>query len=82
MTAEAVVLAVGGLAAGAAVGWALSEVLVAVLAGVFDPPPAGITVPWLYLGAAAAATVGALALAAETALRRSRRPPIPVLREL
>ena len=70
----------GGVVQG--IGWALSEVLVAVLAGVFDPPPAGITVPWLYLGAAAAATVGALALAAETALRRSRRPPIPVLREL
>ena len=82
MTAEAVVLAVGGLAAGAGVGWALSQVLVAVLTGVFDPPPAGITVPWLYLGGAAAVTVGALALAAETALRRSSRPPIPVLREL
>ena len=56
--------------------------LVDVLTGVFDPPPAGIAVPWLYLGGAAAVTVGALALAAELALRRSRRPPIPVLREL
>ena len=79
-TAEAVVLAVGGLAAGAGCRMGAVRVLVAVLTGVFDPPPAGITVPWLYLGAAAAATVGALALAAETALRRSRRPPIPVLR--
>jgi putative ABC transport system permease protein len=82
LTAEALVLAVGGLAAGAGVGWALSRVLVAVLTGVFDPPPAELSVPWLYLGCVAAVTVGALALAAEVALRRSRRPLIPMLREL
>ena len=82
VTAEAVVLALGGLAAGAGVGWALSQVLVTVLIGVFDPPPAAISVPWVYLLSVAVVTVGALALAAEVALRRSRRPPIPVLREL
>ena len=83
VTAEAVVLAVGGLAAGAGVGWALSQVLVAVLTGVFDPPPAGITVPWVYLGCAAAVTVGALALAAEAG-PAAQPPPrrFPMLREL
>ena len=47
-------------------GWALFQVLVAVLTGVFDPPPAGITVPWLYLGGRRRSR-SALALAAETA---------------
>jgi putative ABC transport system permease protein len=47
--AEVVVLAFGGLGAGAAVGWLLSQVLVAVLTGVFDPSPAAFTVPWHYL---------------------------------
>jgi putative ABC transport system permease protein len=35
----------GGLVGGLAVGWLLSEVLVTVLPGVFDPPADALTVP-------------------------------------
>lgn len=80
--AETAVLTVGGLVAGAAVGWLLSHVLVAVLTGVFDPPPAALTIPWTYLAGAALITVAGLASAAAAALRQGRRPPISVLREL
>ena len=79
---EAGVLTVGGLVAGAVIGWGLTEMLVAVLSGVFDPPPATITVPWGYLAAIAVLTVVALAVAATTAATLARRAPTAVLREL
>ena len=82
VTAETVVLAVAGLLAGAATGWVLSEMLVAVLTGVFDPPPAALSVPWTYLGAVAAITLAALAAATALATRRARRPAAALLREL
>ena len=82
VAAEAVVLVVGGLLAGAAAGWLLSQVLVAVLTGVFDPPPDAATVPWTYLAGAALVAVAGLGAAATGALRQSRRSPVPVLREL
>ena len=75
-------LTAGGLVAGAATGWALSEMLVAVLTGVFDPPPAALTVPWAYLGALTAITLTALGAATALATRRSRRPAAALLREL
>ena len=65
-------LAVGGLLTGGLVGLALARVLVAVLTGVFDPPPAAVTVPWTYLVATAGICVVALGVAAETAVRRRR----------
>lgn len=82
VAAEAVVLTVGGLLSGAAVGWLLSQVLVTVLTGVFDPAPAGVTVPWPYLAGAALVTVAALTGAAAAALRQGHRSPVSVLREL
>ncbi|MGW7486329.1 FtsX-like permease family protein [Streptomyces sp. NPDC054786] len=79
---EAVLVAVAGAAGGVLLGWSLSQVLVKVLSGVFDPPPAALAVPWGYLGALAAAVAAALALAAWTAVRHARRPPLTELREL
>ncbi|MCU1456098.1 MAG: hypothetical protein JWL73_190, partial [Actinomycetia bacterium] len=46
---EAAFVTLGGLAAGALGGWALAQMLVKVLTGVFDPPPAALSVPWAYL---------------------------------
>ena len=68
------------LAAG--LGWLLSEMLVAMLQHVFDPPPDTLAVPWTFLlelgGAALVATLVATALAA----RGLRRLPLgAVLRE-
>src|SRR5206468_11010620 len=64
--AEAATFGVLGGLLGAVGGWALTHMLVKVLTGVFDPPPASLTVPWAYLGALA--LIGFLALAAAVAV--------------
>ena len=56
--------------------------LVKVLSGVFDPPPAQLSVPWAYLGVVAALAVLGLVIAATAAIRAARRSPLTVLREL
>ncbi|WP_217562818.1 FtsX-like permease family protein, partial [Streptomyces sp. GbtcB6] len=61
---EAVLLAVGGLAGGALSGWALWEMLVKVLTGDFDPPPAVLSVPGAYLAHTGATAVAAVLAAA------------------
>jgi len=40
---------IGGGLVGACIGGIMAYALVTVLAGVFDPPPEGLTVPWVYL---------------------------------
>jgi hypothetical protein len=75
-------VAAGGLAAGAAIGWALAVMLVAVLSGVFDPPPAALAVLWGYLAAAGGLTALALAAAGTAAVLRMRRPAVTHLRDL
>ncbi|MEV6700955.1 FtsX-like permease family protein [Streptomyces sp. NPDC051453] len=79
---EALVMTAGGLAGGAIIGWALSQMLVKVLTGVFDPPPATIAVPWSYLTLTVLAAVTAIAAAALNAARLSSRPAVEELREL
>jgi putative ABC transport system permease protein len=80
VTSESLVLTVGGLVTGAAAGWTLAQVLVAVLTGVFDPPPSAVTVPWAYLAWTAVVAVAALAVGTEVALRRGG-PDVQLLRE-
>ena len=55
--------------------------LVAVLTGVFDPPPAQLAVPWAYLGAVGALAVVAVGVAAAGTGRLLRQPVISQLRE-
>jgi putative ABC transport system permease protein len=73
-TEAGIVLGAGLLLAGA-LGWLLSEMLVAMLQHVFDPPPDALAIPWVFLmelgGAALLATLIATALAAR-GLRRLR----------
>ena len=80
--AEAVVVTAGGLAAGIVGGWLLSAMLVKVLTGVFDPPPAALSVPWTYLVLTAGVALTAVAVAAGGAVRASRRAVVRSLREL
>ncbi len=80
--AETAILALGGVVAGAGIGWALSEVLVAVLTGVFDPPRDALTVPWPYLAAVTVTVIASLAVIAAVATQLGRRSPISILREL
>jgi putative ABC transport system permease protein len=79
---EAAFIVTGGLLAGAIAGWALASMLVKVLTGVFDPPPAALAVPWAYLTFIAAVATIAVLIAGAATLRRARTAPLTVLREL
>ena len=80
--AEAAVVTAGGLATGVVGGWLLSAMLVKVLTGVFDPPPATLSVPWAYLTLTAGVAIAAVAVAAGGAVRASQRAVVGTLREL
>ena len=80
--AEALFITGGGLAAGALTGWVLSHMLVKVLTGAFDPPPAALAVPWNYLAAVASAAVAAVTIVAVGAVRATRRPATALIRDL
>jgi putative ABC transport system permease protein len=80
--AEVGLVTVLGLALGAAAAWVLAEVLVAVLTGVFDPPPDALSVPWPYLVVlAVVAVVGTTLAAARTVAAAARTSP-ETLRDL
>ena len=77
---EAITVTVGGLGAGAILGWALSAALVAVLTGVFDPPPDALSVPWWSLVGITVVATAAIVASALIAAHRSSEPPIESLR--
>jgi putative ABC transport system permease protein len=79
---EVLVTGAAGAILGAAAGWVLSQMLVKVLSGVFDPPPEQLSVPWAYLSVVAGVAALGLTIAALAAIRAARRPPLTVLREL
>ncbi len=79
---EAGLVTILGLVLGAGTGWGLSVVLVRILTGVFDPPPASLAVPWAYLGVVGALAVTAAAAAAELSVRAARRPVAETIRDL
>jgi putative ABC transport system permease protein len=79
---EAGLVTLTGLALGAVAGWVLSLVLVKILTGVFDPPPAALAVPWNYLGVIAALAGVAAAAAGELTVRAARRPVAETVRDL
>jgi putative ABC transport system permease protein len=78
---EALVVGLLGLVGGAIAAWGLTHMLVSVLTGVFDPPPAQLSVPWSYLVTVGAAGAAALVAVVALAARTSRRPAVEVLRE-
>jgi putative ABC transport system permease protein len=80
--AEVAVTGVAGLLLGATLGAGLSTMLVAILTGVFDPPPDQLTVPWPYLGGVLAVGLTCLGIAAVTAIVTARRPVLAALRDL
>lgn len=80
--AEAGVVTIAGLIAGTATAWALSNMLVKVLQGVFDPPPSALAVPWTYLVILGLVSIAATGIAATAALTSARRPHIELLRSI
>jgi putative ABC transport system permease protein len=79
---EAIFVTLGGVILGVLSGWGLSFIIIKILTGVFDPPPAHMFVPWLYLAAVGAVTTGAVAVAAMSVIRATRRPAIDLIRDL
>ncbi|MBC2644562.1 FtsX-like permease family protein [Rhodococcus wratislaviensis] len=78
---EAAVVTVVGATVGAVGGGALSGLLVTVLRGVFDPPPAALAVPWAYLLLVTAVTVAAIATVTAVSTWAAAHYPISALRE-
>ncbi|MDP9346247.1 MAG: ABC transporter permease, partial [Actinomycetota bacterium] len=79
---ESLFVTAGGLILGTVAAVAISDMLVKVLTGVFDPPPDFLSVPWTYLAGVVVLTVGAVGAAGAVTLRALRRPAIEELRDL
>jgi putative ABC transport system permease protein len=79
---EALLVLGAGLALAAGLGWLLSEMLVAMLQHVFDPPPDALAIPWGFLAGLGGAAVLATLAATWLASRGLRRLPLgAILRE-
>ena len=79
---EALLVLVAAFGLASALGWALAEMLVAMLHHVFDPPPDHLAVPWGFLGGlAGAAAAGCLTVALLAAWQIRRLPLGAILRE-
>jgi putative ABC transport system permease protein len=72
----------GGLILGSASGWLLAAMIVKILTGDFDPPPAHLFIPWVYLVSVGLAAIGAILVASWSAIRSTRRPAIEIIRDL
>ncbi len=79
---EAAIITLVGLVLGALAGWGLTQMLVKILTGVFDPAPSGLTLPWGYLAVMGVLSVVAAAAAAEVTVRATRRPIVETIRDL
>jgi putative ABC transport system permease protein len=79
---ESLFVTVGGLVLGTVIAVGISDLLIKVLTGVFDPPPDVLSVPWTYLGGVIVLTVGAVGAAGALTLRTLRRPAVEELRDL
>jgi len=80
--AEAALVATGGLVGGAVIAGGLTQMLVKVLTGVFDPPPSVVAIPWAYLTITVLTVLVTLGAAAAVSARASTRPAVEELRDL
>jgi putative ABC transport system permease protein len=79
---EGALLLIVGSAAGCALGVALAHILVAVLTGVFDPPPEGLAVPWAYIAVLFALAIAGTGVAVGNAVAVMKRSVTQTIREL
>ena len=72
---EGLIILVAGMVLGFITGFAIAQVLVKVLTGVFDPAPEALAIPWVYLGvligAGCVSTVAAILIAQRVAESRA-----------
>ncbi len=79
---EAAIVLSAGLVLALGLGWLLSQMLVAILQHVFDPPPDALAIPWGFLAGLAGAAIVATLLATALAARGIRRLQLgEILRE-
>lgn len=79
---EGFLILAGGGAAGVALGFGVAQMLVKLLTGVFDPPPEGLEIPWIYLAILGVAALAATISAVFGALRASTRTVVESLRDI
>ncbi len=79
---EGLLILVGGSLIGTALGFGVAQMLVAVLKGVFDPPPESLSVPWAYLALLALAAAASTAIAVFSAQVVSSRSKAEDLRDI
>lgn len=70
-----------GAMVGLVTGAAVAAMLIALLQGVFDPPPDALAVPWAYLAVITLLALVSIALAIETARRDAAIAPLLTLKE-
>ncbi|MFI5286682.1 MAG: FtsX-like permease family protein [Candidatus Dormibacteria bacterium] len=78
---EAGFVLVAGILCGALAGWVLTEMLVAVLTGVFDPAPAALAVPWVYLASLLVLSLATVAVVVVVGARRMYAAPAALIRD-
>ena len=79
---EPLFVTVSGMLIGAVGGSAIAYLLIKVLTGVFDPPPASAAVPWSYLIAVVLSVVLAIGAAASLVTARASSRANEYLREI
>ena len=77
---EGLFVVISGMLLGTATGFAIAKTLVAILAGVFDPPPEALVVPWSYLGATSVIALLCATAAILLMRRLAARPDLDALR--
>jgi putative ABC transport system permease protein len=82
LAGEARAMVVSGVAGGAVIGVTIAYLLVKVLTGIFDPPPATATVPWGYLALLGALVAGVTVLVVAVVGRVVARAGPSELRDL
>jgi putative ABC transport system permease protein len=76
MWSEAATVLIGGGLVGTGVGCFVAFALIKVLGGVFDPPPEGLTVPWIYLFSLGISAAALTAAGVEFLLRTLVNKPV------
>jgi len=79
---EGLIILVAGMVLGFVTGFAIAQMLVKVLTGVFDPAPQSLAIPWAYLVVLIFAGVLSTVLAVIIAQRVSQRHAIEALRTI
>lgn len=79
---EGLLIQIGGGIIGIGLGFGIAQMLVAILTGVFDPPPEVLAVPLPYLVLLVATAFAAMIVAVLGAQTASRRPVVEAMRDL